>query len=500
MEKYKTLIYKFLLLAGIIFCFNFIYTKFFFEKDLQKHSPIINSIRKVTDEKNEIIYLGESSNTTFREDDVDKRSISDMISDYYPSRKFGNINKEASHAGIYYTFLEAIPENSNVKTVIVTLNLRSFDASWIYSDLETALQKSLVLIKDHPPLFNRLMLSFKGYDIKSDAEREVQFKKSWTESKLTFEHPFPYDNVTDWDFAMAEKGILNEDGSKNSEATVLACHYIKTYAFQIDTIQNPRIKDFDNIVALAKKRNWNLVFNLMAENVDKAESLVGNELVSFIKQNRDLLVSRYSKKGVTIVDNLTLIGNDEFVDQNWTTEHYSEFGRRLIAKNVSDSLKKFYPNDYKDYVSANNKISSFYNDCEGEIVWGQMQTLTDEIAYSGKMSSKTGQKQDFSISLDYSIRNLPDTLKSLSISFQKFQREINNDAKIVIQISGSRFKYQWNGFIVNDIAKSLNKWEEVKLNFPLPDDFYNASVIKIYVFNPTNLLMYVDDMKVDFEK
>lgn len=211
-------------------------------------------------------------------------------------------------------------------------------------------------------------------------------------------------------------------------------------------------------------------------------------------------MSRYSKKGVTIVDNLTLIGNDEFVDQNWTTEHYSEFGRRLIAKNVSDSLKKFYPKDYKDYVSANKKISSFYNDCEGEIVWGQMQTLTDEIAYSGKMSSKTGQKQDFSISLDYSIRNLPDSLKSISISFQKFQREINNDAKIVIQISGSRFKYQWNGFIVNDIAKSLNKWEEVKLNFPLPDDFYNASVIKIYVFNPTNLLMYVDDMKVDFEK
>lgn len=84
---------------------------------------------------------------------------------------------------------------------------------------------------------------------------------------------------------MQSKRSLNEDGSKNSEATVLACHYIKTYAFQIDTIQNPRIKDFDNIVALAKKRNWNLVFNLMAENIDKAESLVGNELVSFIKQN-----------------------------------------------------------------------------------------------------------------------------------------------------------------------------------------------------------------------
>lgn len=499
MGKYQTLIYKFLLLAGVLFCFNFIYKKLFYEKDLQKHSPIINNIRKVIDEKNEIIYLGESSNTTFKEDDIDKRPISDMISDYYPSRNFGNINKEASHAGIYYTYLNAIPENSNIKTVIVTLNLRSFDASWIHSNLETALLKSLVLIKDYPPLFNRLMLSFKGYDIKSDKEREIQVKESWSKSKLKFEHPFPYDNVTDWDFAMASKGVINEDGSRNEEATILACHYIKTYAFQIDTTKNPRIKDFDNIVSLAKKRNWNLVFNLMAENVDKAESLVGNELVYFIKQNRDLLVSRYSNENVTVVDNLSLINNDEFIDQNWTTEHYSESGRRLIAKNVANALKRFYPNDYKEFVSESKKIYSFYNDCEGKIEWGQMQTLTDEIAYSGKMSSKTGQKNDFSISFNSYVKNLPDSLKSLSLSFQKFQRELNMDAKIVVEISGSRIKYQWNGFIINEIAKSTNKWELVKLDFTLPVDFNSASVVKIYVFNPTEKLMFIDDMNIHFK-
>ncbi len=500
MENSKTLLYKLLLFTGIIFCFNFIYTKLFFEKDLQKHSPIINHIRKVLEKKSEVIYLGESSNTTFREDDMDKRSISEMISDYYPRRKFGNINKEASHAGIYYTFLNAIPENSSVKTIIVTLNLRSFDASWIYSNLETALQKSLVLLENHPPLYNRLLLSFKGYDIKSDGEREVQFKKAWKESKLTFDHPFPYDNVADWDFAMAEKGILNEDGTKNTPATELACHYIKTYAFQIDTLKNPRIKDFDNIVALAKKRNWKLIFNLLAENVDRAQLLVGDELVALIKHNRDLLVNRYSKQGVIVVDNLTQIDNDEFVDQNWTTEHYSEYGRRLIAKNVASALKQIYPNDYMNYESPNKKTATFFNDCEGKLVWGQMQTLTDEISFSGKMSSKTGQKQDFSISLDYSVKNLPDSLKSISIGFQKFQRELNPGAKIVIQISGSRFKYQWNGFLINDLNKSLNKWEVVNLHFPLPKDFYSASAIKIYIINPTDKLLYVDDLSINFNK
>ena len=129
-----------------------------------------------------------------------------------------------------------------------------------------------------------------------------------------------------------------------------------------------------------------------------------------------------------------------------------------------------------------------------------MQTLTDEIAFSGKQSSKTGQKQDFSISLDYKVKNLPDSLKSISISFQKFQREINKDAKIVIQISGSRFKYQWNGFVIDDLAHSLNKWEEVKLNFPLPEDFYSASVIKVYIFNPTSKFLFIDDVSIAFKK
>ena len=99
----------------------------FFEKDIQKHSDIINLLRKVVNDKDEIVYVAESSNIAYREDDNDKRSISDFIADYYPSIKFGNITKEASHAGIYYELLRNIPENSSVKTVIVTLNLRSFE-------------------------------------------------------------------------------------------------------------------------------------------------------------------------------------------------------------------------------------------------------------------------------------------------------------------------------------------------------------------------------------
>jgi hypothetical protein len=52
--------------------------------------------------------------------------------------------------------------------------------------------------------------------------------------------------------------------------------------------------------------------------------------------------------GVTIVDNLDLVRDAEFIDQNWTTEHYYEFGRRQIAHHLTQTLRTFYPADYHD--------------------------------------------------------------------------------------------------------------------------------------------------------
>ena len=90
---------------------------------------------------------------------------------------------------------------------------------------------------------------------------------------------------------MAWHGWFDEQGQRGQEMTDLACHYIKAHAFQIRD-DNPRIKDFDKIVELCKERGWNLVFNILPENVDKANELVGKDLLFLMKQNRDYLVKR----------------------------------------------------------------------------------------------------------------------------------------------------------------------------------------------------------------
>lgn len=498
MSKYKALGYKIIFLIILLVCFNYIYKLFFYEKDIQTHSKIINLVRDVVNCNAEIVYLGESSNTTYGVNDIDKRAISDFISDYYPSKKFGSITKEATHAGIYYELLKKIPEQSSVKTVVVTLNLRSFNATWIYSNLETPLQKSIVLLKDNPPLFNRFLLAFKGYDIKTEAEREKQFKDKWRNDILTFPQPFLYDNVIDWDRAMFKQGIKNDDGTINKPLTELASHYIKTYAFQIDTATNPRIKDFDNIVSLAKERHWNLVFNLMAENVECADSLVGKELVYLIKQNRDLLVNRYRKNDVLVVDNLECVHDSEYIDKNWTTEHYSEKGRKIIAKNVATSLKKIYPNDYVEVNYNQAKASEFFNNCEGNYPWGQMQTLTTENSYSGEKSSKTGGQYHYSITLEYPIKNLPDSLQQMDINMQIFQKGLNHDAKLIIEVSGKNITKQFSDVLITNLSRKTETWDEIHYRYELPKDFTKGDVFKVYVFNQTNTIIYIDDFKIKF--
>lgn len=334
----KKLIYKFALLAALLVLMNWIYGKFFFKDDLLKHSDEVELAWKVTEDSCEMVYTGESSNHTYSWSDNDRRKISDFIFEQFPDVKCGDMTKDASHAEVYYYLLENIPENAPVKTVIVTMNLRSFGYNWIESDLETPIQKQLVLLKDNPPLVNRFKLAFKDYDIVSNEERHHRRLYHRRNDTLVFPYSFPYHTSAEWDYATYQKGIFNADGSKNQQLSSLAMTYIQNFGFQIHD-DNPRLKDFDNIVILAKERNWNLVFNILAENIEQMQELVGDDLVLLMHQNRDYLINRYGNiDHVTIVDNMKAVPDICFRDRDWTTEHYTEQGRRIIANNVVKAL------------------------------------------------------------------------------------------------------------------------------------------------------------------
>lgn len=453
----KKLIYKFALLAALLVLMNWIYGKFFFKDDLLKHSDEIKLAWKVAADSCVVVYTGESSNHSHAWYDQDTRKISDFVFDHFPNLKCGDMTKNASHAEVYYYLLENIPEDSPVKTVIVTMNMRSFGYDWIESDLENAIQKQLVLIKDYPPFFNRFRLAFKDYDIKTEQERSKARYYHLCNDKIVFPYPFNYSTSHEWDYAQAHEGVIDSEGNLNNTLTILACHYIKTYGFQIHE-NNPRVKDFDRIVELAHERGWNLVFNLMAENIDRANELVGKDILFLMRQNRDFLVDRYGNlENVTVVDNLGIVRNGLFLDKNWTTEHYAEKGRKTIANNVALSLKKYHPDMYIEIYKEDNSL-----------------------VISGEPSDLESNCEKVYISA-YALRTTDSSEPSIVMELLKDNNTISHKELSFI-----------------DLLEKTNKWDYTTSVLPLDSTFFNADEYRIFINDPKGTLK-VKKLDVSFE-
>ena len=181
----KKLLIRIGMVLAMLVVLNWVYAKWFFEKDLRKHSDIVELSWQVTDDSCRIIYLGESSNNHYGDEELNHRKISAFTADYFPTVKMGDLTKAASHAQTYLYMLKHIPASSSVETVVVTMNLRSFGPLWIYSKLETALRKQLVLLEDYPPLVNRFLLAFKAYPIKTEEEWNELVHEHWRTDTFT---------------------------------------------------------------------------------------------------------------------------------------------------------------------------------------------------------------------------------------------------------------------------------------------------------------------------
>ena len=324
---------------------NLIYNHTFYEKDMRAFAPEDLRIKQSNDSC-DVYYFGESSNVTYKPDDSTKASISTLCQLFYPNLKIININKYATHAGIYKYWLKQIPiHQKKPKAVIVTMNLRSFDAAWIHSKLETSLQQSLVMSKPYPHLINRFILALQAFDNKTEEQREKEMLDEWKSVPLKFVTPFKYKTVREWDDAMANGGYTLPDGTWDTKKIELACHYIKAYAFNLNA-ENPRVKDFDDIAEWCQHNGVKLYLNLLAENISYADSLVGKELVFLMRQNRDFLKQRYQNNNCVFVDNLERVNGLDFIDQQWTTEHYNAKGRMLVAKALAEALKTQFNESY----------------------------------------------------------------------------------------------------------------------------------------------------------
>ena len=489
----RNIVIRLLAATLLLFGMNYIYKAFFFEEDLQQFAPIVNSIRDIPKDTR-ILYIGESSNVTTSPKDLDQRSIADLFSEYYPKIKVGQITQAAAHAGTFKCYLEAIDPETKIETVVVTLNLRSFNAEWIHSGLETPLRKGTLLLQNKPALWNRFLLAFKSYPVSTEKERFATVNNAWKKEQLNLSKDFPYKTTYEWKDAIEQdENNVKNDAVKKAQLN-LAKEYVSSYAFRIDTLNNPRMADLNKIITLAEERNWNLVFNLMAENVENAQAVCGNEIIEIMQDNRDLLVHYFSKRGVTVVDQLDAVADKDFVDRQWPTEHYNQVGRRTIALNLANAVKKHYPNDF----SIPKKVH-YHNNCEGSLPWANQHTLTTERAASGKYASKTNSQWEYSLNFRSPFSDIPVKARNkVKVSLMVNGEVYNEKTLLVLDLQLNSGERYWKAIALNELTQQKNGWQQISHTFDVSAITKEGKFIEIYVYNHSGRDLFIDDFDILF--
>jgi len=336
MKILKYIAIRMILAVVFLFAMNLLYLYTFWKDDINKHADTLENLWVVPLES-DAIYFGESSNFTTVDGDIREVRISELVDEKLPNLSVATVDNAGLHAGTYLSLLKNKPVEMDLKFVVITMNYRSFGANWRYAPFENYLSKLDVMIEPGIPILNKFLISLKQYDYKSEEARTKEMMDAWRNEKFNIPE-FDYNNVVEWDSAMAWKTWVNENLNLTEENIPLACHYVKNYAIAIDTLKNERIQDFNAIIELGKRDGYAVVLNLLAENTEEAQKLVGKELIYLMEKNRELLVNYYTRKGITIVDNFYNVSDSCFRDRDWPTEHYNFVGREIIAENIKKAI------------------------------------------------------------------------------------------------------------------------------------------------------------------
>ena len=94
----RKLFLKLLMAVGMLVVLDVIYYFTLYPKDRAENCTLLE-ISERAREGVDIVYLGESSNHTYSDDDTDKRFICEMIDDLLPEHHVGNLAKDVHGSG-----------------------------------------------------------------------------------------------------------------------------------------------------------------------------------------------------------------------------------------------------------------------------------------------------------------------------------------------------------------------------------------------------------------
>ena len=319
------------LLVGVVvfFAANFWYVSSgLYRQERAKFSPMAAKLDSAFG-NGDVVYLGESSNTSFNPwTDTFGYSVSEFLQMYLPQNRVRGVSHDGYHVGLFSQMLGLMPEHwadSGRKTVVITVNMRSFGPSAMFNGNEASNQQEAIFYSHRTALLNRVYVSLHHYDNRDSREME-RAKTQWFRTKdlrlgsgaersdshrvsnhsegnhygLTHKgnklngEGFYNHNTVKWWLRDLQRQYAPVSGDADlARVMPMAEAYLKEFAFLLDE-ENPRVQALDAIVSKCKQEQVNVVFVLLMPNFDHAHRLFGAELTQLMDYNMDFLRKRFA--------------------------------------------------------------------------------------------------------------------------------------------------------------------------------------------------------------
>ena len=116
-----------MILTNLFLAFNFIYESSLWNIDKDRIAPYFNDFQEALHSSN-VLYLGDCSDQFFRPYDASYQSIAGYLDELLPNDSVHSVSRDGFHALAYQKVLERwrTRDTSTIKTLVVTLNMRSF--------------------------------------------------------------------------------------------------------------------------------------------------------------------------------------------------------------------------------------------------------------------------------------------------------------------------------------------------------------------------------------
>jgi len=308
---------------AVLMALNFIYTEFQLPSDVSEFANEYDQMLAETENAN-LVYFGDCSDAYRSEGMELQPGIGDLMDENFGDLNVANLSANGFHPGTYLKLIKMIEhqQNDNIKTLVVTMNLRAFSTKIIHDfTYDPIINRQLQLVEPRvPALVNRAWITYHRNPANYRARMENLIEEGWKKDSLPegYEYPTLFDWYHSYD-SDPENWTIENDYAQT---------YLYDFGFLIND-RNERVQDFDEIVKLCERNNWKLYFHIVPIDFKSATNNVGAKLTRLISLNKKYLVNRYKN----VIDNSGLLESEDFIG-DYAGSHYTLGAREQMAEKI----------------------------------------------------------------------------------------------------------------------------------------------------------------------